>query len=225
MATLELTLPAIAFAGMERMQYETPRGGISITGYIARRLHKTALLDDIETALSRRPALALMQFAIYAAAAATSWGPALYQPRFDRPGAEVAEADPDTGAQVTVRCLATEPHYTFEFDVLLPGGGRISGQEAITGTTVSLTGLGMPAPSRFRYQSADAVYEAEAIGTITSELAPHLFGPWHIRGYGALQLTDTLGQQGVLSLDRQGQASVVVRELEGQTCRASCRLA
>lgn len=217
-----MTLP---FAGEQRMRYEIPPGGISLTGYIVRRLHKTALLDDMVQALPNDPALALAHFGIYCAAAATSWGPAYYQPGFDRPGTARSERDPDTGAQVTVRQLVRDPHYNFAFEITLPDGGTIRGSESITGTTVGVQGLGMPAPSSFEYHSADGSYQAQAVGIITSELAPRLFQMWQVRGYGRLQLSDSHGSRGALELTRQGTITARVTRADGKTLTASCQIA
>ena len=63
-----------------RMQYEMPREGITIGGYVARRLHKTSLLKPVPDFLKDDSARALAQIALYAAAASTSFGPAVYQP-------------------------------------------------------------------------------------------------------------------------------------------------
>ena len=41
-----------------RMQYETPREGITIGGYVARRLHKTALLKPVPDFLKHESACA-----------------------------------------------------------------------------------------------------------------------------------------------------------------------
>ncbi|MBL8162241.1 MAG: hypothetical protein JNJ61_09675 [Anaerolineae bacterium] len=218
-AELELTLPTRTFTGLERMRYETPSGGITLTGYIVRRLHKTALLEGITANGKQQPALALLQFGIYALAAATSWGPALYQPDFGRPGAVVSEADPDTGALVTAQFISSSPHYTFHFEVRLPDGGLIEGRESITGTTVGLSGLGMPAPSTFTYSSPDG-YEASAVGTINSELAPRLFQSWQIRGYGSLQLGDNQGSTGRADLNRSGLIAVEATTPDGTRLRS-----
>jgi hypothetical protein len=204
---LRETTTVQSFMGHTRMNYETPPGGITITGYIVRRLHKTSLLLDIPTLLAHSPAAALAQLGIYAAASGTSWGPANYQPYFDRPGATLSEADPDTGALVTVKQLARKPHIAFEYKVTMPNGDTVRGQEAILGTTFSLQGLGMPAPSSYELQSGD--YSAHAAGTIYSELAPSWLRT-QVRGYGALELSDNRGNSGSLQLDRKGKIDVIV---------------
>ncbi len=224
MIDLELTLPALALAGTHRMNYELPPGGITLTGYVVRRLHKTRLLEGIERLAQEQPALGLIQFGIYAASGATSWGPALYQPTFHRPGAVVSEADPDTGAAVTARYVTDQPHYTFHFDVRLPDGGAVQGEESITGTTVGWQGLGMPAPSHFTYRNIDESYQAAADGIITSELAPRLLQSWLVRGYGELQLSDNIGNRGRLRLNRKGIIGVEVQGPTGKSYRAEYQI-
>lgn len=203
------------FTGPERMNYETPPSGISLTGYIVRRMHKTRLLEDMPELVEKNPLEALARFGMYAAAAGTSYGPAMYQPRFDRPGAPITETDPDTGAEVTVQQGEREPHYTFRYEVRLPDGSRITGEEKILGTTVGLRGLGMPAPSQFMYEHAVHGYQAAANGVIHSELAPGL-GRWRVRGYADLQLEDKLGNRGRLTLDRKGRIEVELSAEDGE---------
>lgn len=202
--------------GLPRMRYETPPQGISITGYIVRRMHKTRLMEDIEDLCIDDPQLALSRFGVYAAAAGTSWGPALYQPRFDRPGTLITEKDPETGAVVTVKQLEGKQHYAFSYEVQFPGGGRLVGSEKILGTTVGFRGLGMPAPSHFEFTNATGLYQANATGILHSELAPGL-GQWKIRGYGELQLTDNHGNLGSLKLDREGHLTLQIQAPSGET--------
>ena len=204
----------LPFTGVERMNYETPPQGITLTGYIVRRMHKTRLLAEMADLVAESPAQALAQFGVYAAAAGTSYGPAMYQPRFDRPGAEVTETDPETGAVVTVHQGKREPHYAFTYEVRLPDGSRIAGEEKILGTTVGLRGLGMPAPSQFEYQHAQDGYRAAANGVINSELAPGL-GRWRVRGYADLQLEDNRGNRGSISLDRKGRIEIEITSEDG----------
>lgn len=206
---------ALPLTGDRRMQYETPPQGITLTGYIVRRMHKTRLLIDMAGLVESDPRAALAAFGAYAAAAGTSYGPALYQPRFDSPGSVITEDDPDTGARVTVRQHERSPHYTFSYDVHLPDGSQISGEEKVLGTTVGLRGLGMPAPSTFQYQSADGSYRAFVSGTIYSELAPGL-GRWRVRGYADLQLEDNQGNRGTLELDREGRLQIEILPEAGE---------
>lgn len=209
-----MTTAAAPLTGSRRMHYETPPQGISLTGYIARRMHKTRLLAGLSAAIHTDAAGALARFGAYAAAAGTSFGPAMYQPRFDGPGSSVVESDPETGAVVTVQQLARSPHYSFSVEVQLPDGGQVKGEEQILGTTVGLRGLGMPAPSTFVYTSADGSYQASAAGTIHSELVPGL-GRWRVRGHADLQLQDNQGNRGELVLDRKGQIRIEVRSDDG----------
>lgn len=218
-----MTTTALPLTGKRRMAYETPPQGITLTGYIARRMHKTRLLEDMVSLVREDPLEALVRFGMYAAAAGTSYGPALYQPRFDGPGAVVSEQDPDTGARITVQQNARSPHYSFSYEVNLPDGSRITGEEQILGTTVGLRGLGMPAPSAFRFDSADGAYQAFASGTIHSELAPGL-GRWRVRGYADLQLEDSSGNRGALSLDRKGRLKVKIHPENGPAHRVNISL-
>ncbi len=85
----------------------------------------------------------------------------------------------------------------------MPNGDIFSGREEITGTTVGLRGLGMPAPSKFNFTSDG--YSAELTGILTSELAFSLIGRTRIRAYGFLNFSDNAGNTGKLNLDRSGQ--------------------
>jgi hypothetical protein len=194
-----------------RMDYETPQGGITLGGYVARRLHKTRLLAPVAELITSDRARALAQIALYAAAASTSFGAARYQPAGDDVGAVIETTDPDTGARVTVTC---ERHLRFSYRVEMEGVGVMTGSETITGTTVGLRGLGMPAPTTFGFVAEQGDYRADLVGIITSELAPRV-GTWRIRGYGALDLSDNAGNRGRLSLDRTGLAFVSVTARDG----------
>ena len=195
-----------------RMQYETPREGITIGGYVARRLHKTALLKPVPEILKNDSACALAQIALYAAAASTSFGPAIYQPDSDPLGTVIETRDPETDARVTVTC---EGDLRFSYRVEVDGVGALSGEETITGTTVGLRGLGMPAPTTFAFTSKQGDYRADIIGIITSELAPG-FSSWKIRGLGALDLSDSAGNRGRLSLDRSGLVCISISTYDGR---------
>jgi hypothetical protein len=189
-----------------RMEYETPRGGITIGGYVARRLHKTVLLKSVPEFLKSDSARALAQIALYAAAASTSFGPAMYQPGSDPEGAAFETRDPETNARVVV---TYEGNLRLSYRVELDGVGVLSGVETITGTTVGLRGLGMPAPTTFKFAAAEGDYQADIMGIITSELAPGL-GNWRIRGFGALDLSDSAGNRGRLTLNRSGLVFVSI---------------
>jgi hypothetical protein len=90
----------------------------------------------------------------------------------------------------------------------MPNGDTFTGSEEITGTTVGLRGLGMPAPSKFTFTSGE--YSAELTGIITSELALSLVGKTRIRAYGFLNLKDNLGNTGKLDLTRRGQVTLEI---------------
>lgn len=204
----------------QRMHYETPPEGISIGGYIARRRHKTVLLQPVAQLLPQNSAEALAQIALYAVAGSTSFGTARYQPGSDRRGSVIETTDPETGAQVSLTCDDT---LSFSYTVALKGVGTLTGKEIITGTTVGLRGLGMPAPSTFDFASDDGAYHAKLTGIITSELAPGL-GKWRIRGYGALDLSDSAGNHGRITLDRSGDAFVSISRRDGQELQLHERL-
>jgi hypothetical protein len=203
-----------------RMQYETPREGITIGGYVARRLHKTALLKSIPGLLCDDSARALAQIALYVAAASTSFGPAMYQPDSDAVGTVIETRDPETNARVVVTC---EGNLRFSYRVEMDGVGVLSGEETITGTTVGLRGLGMPAPTTFAFAAEQGNYRADMMGIITSELAPGL-GSWQIRGFGSLDLSDNAGNRGKLTLDRSGLVVVSLTAHDGKEVTLKERL-
>ena len=103
----------------------------------------------------------------------------------------ISEADPVTGAMITATLNSTSPHYDISYQAVMPNGDNFKGSETITGTTVGLRGLGMPAPSKFTFTSGN--YTAEFNGIITSELALSLLRNTRIRAYGFLNLKDTKG--------------------------------
>jgi hypothetical protein len=90
----------------------------------------------------------------------------------------------------------------------MPNGDTFIGSEEITGTTVGLRGLGMPAPSRFTFTSGE--YTAELSGIITSELALSLIGNTRIRAYGSLNFEDNAGNSGRLELMRSGNMHLTI---------------
>jgi hypothetical protein len=205
MMTLSNTIPA------SNTRYELPPGGISLLGYVVRRMHKTALLLPVsEMIADGHFAEALAQVALYAVAASASFGPAYYQPEFNGVGEKVSEADPATQARVSARFEARSPHYRISYSVELLDGSRFTGTEEITGTTVGLHGLGMPAPSRFNFTTATGDYTAQMLGIITSELLPGLLTTSRIRAHGTLHLNDRAGDSGTLRLTRQGDVHIVV---------------
>jgi len=197
----------------EITRYELPPEGTSLLGYIARRMHKTAWLATVPELLTQgQSAKALEHVVIYAALSATSYGRAHYQPSFDATGDSVSEPDPATGAQVTTRLDSRSPHYHISYEVTMHNGDTFAGSEEITGTTVGLRGLGMPAPSRFTFTSGN--YNADLTGVITSELALSLIGNTRIRAYGSLNFKDNAGNTGRLELKRDGSLTLIVNNQE-----------
>jgi len=192
---------------VETTRYELPPEGITLLGYIVRRMHKTEWLVKASTALAESKTQQALEFAaVYAVAASTSFGRAYYQPRFNRVGDQVREPDPATGAIVTARLESDSPHYHITYEATLPNGSTFKGSERITGTTVGLRGLGMPAPSKFSFTAG--TYTAEFEGILTSELALSLFGGTRIRAYGFLSLKDNCGNIGRAELNRTGEIAI-----------------
>jgi len=196
---------------IETTRYELPPEGITLLGYIVRRMHKTEWLAKIPPLLKEgQTARALENAAVYAATSSSSFGLAYYQPDFNRTGETVRETDPVNGALVTAKLESTSPHYNITYQAVMPNGDTFKGSETITGTTVGLRGLGMPAPSKFKFTSGK--YAAEFEGVITSELALSLFGNTRIRAYGSLNIRDNKGNTGHLELNRAGNISVRINE-------------
>lgn len=194
---------------IETTRYELPPEGITLLGYIVRRMHKTEWLVKASALLAEgQTAQALEHAAIYAASSSTSYGRAHYQPQFNRAGAVISEADPVTGAIVTARLDSTSPHYNISYEAVMPNRDIFRGSETITGTTVGLRGLGMPAPSKFIFTSGS--YTAEFTGILTSELALSLFGNTRIRAYGFLDLKDSADNTGRLDLNRAGDITIKI---------------
>lgn len=202
-----------AIEELKGTRYELPPQGISLVGYVARRMHKTAWLMPVADLLAKGETVsALRQVGLYAAACASSYGVAHYQPSFNQVGAGVEEADPITGARVKVTLVAAQPKLRIGYEVRMPDGGVFSGEEDILGTRVSLRGLGMPAPSRFFYERGN--YWARLMGLVTSEIAPGLLR-WNVRAFGSLELRDSAGNVGTLSLSRRGEAQVLLCDGKG----------
>lgn len=201
---------------LSNTRYELPPNGITLVGYVVRRMHKTVLLAPVPALVgSGQTAEALAQVALYAAGASATFGPAYYQPEFNPVGDVIAEPDPVTGAVITAKLETRSPHYRISYSVEMPDGSRFSGSEEITGTTVSLRGLGMPAPSLFKYNAAGGAYAAKLAGLITSELIPGIIGRSRIRAHGALDLQDDTGNTGKVELARNGQVRVSVNRPDG----------
>jgi len=196
---------------IETARYELPTEGITLLGYVVRRMHKTEWLTKIPALLKEgKTAEALEHAAVYAVASSTSFGRAYYQPQFNRTGETVSEADPITGAMITARLDSTSPHYDISYQAVMPNGDIFKGSETITGTTIGFRGLGMPAPSKFTFTSGG--YTAEFRGTITSELALSLLRNTRIRAYGFLNIKDNKGNKGRIELNRAGDISVHINE-------------
>ena len=194
---------------METTHYELPAEGISLLGYVVRRMHKTRWLMPVRTmAASGQSPEALAHVAVYAMLSSTSYGRAGYQPAFNRAGDVESEADPATGASVTARVVALRPRIAIDYDAVLTGGETFSGSEEILGTTFGLRGLGMPAPSRFTFTATG--YSASLDGTITSELTLAIFGGTRVRGYGSLAMLDSAGNRGEITIDRDQKIVLTV---------------
>ena len=194
-------------------RYELPPSGITLLGYVVRRMHKTQWLTSIPALLAEnKSSEALVKVAMYAVTSSTSFGPAYYQPQFNSVGAVVSEADPITGAMVTAKLISTSPHYLISYTAAMPNGDVFSGSEEITGTTVGLRGLGMPAPSKFNFKSGG--YSADLTGILTSELALSLIGRTRIRAYGFLNFNDNANNSGKLSIDRNQKIKLEINNQE-----------
>jgi hypothetical protein len=197
-------------------RYELPSEGITLLGYVVRRMHKTQWLMSVPALIAENKSSdALAQIAMYAVTSSTSFGRAYYQPQFNSTGAEVSEADPITGAIVTAKLVSTSPHYLISYTATMPNGDVFTGSEEITGTTVGLRGLGMPAPSKFNFKSGS--YTAELTGILTSELALSLIGRTRIRAYGFLNFNDNESNTGKLALDRNNK---IILEINGKQLQA-----
>jgi hypothetical protein len=193
----------------DRTRYELPTTGITLLGYIVRRMHKTQWLVPIPALVaSNNTEEALARAAVYAVTASTSFGKAFYQPRFDGVGEEISEPDPDTGAIVRAKLESNSPTYRISYSATLADGSSFTGREEITGTTIGLRGLGMPAPSQFYFESGD--YSAGLSGILTSELALSLIGNTRIRAYGSLNFNDNAGNTGKLNIDRGNNIQLTV---------------
>jgi hypothetical protein len=203
-------------------RYELPPAGITLLGYVVRRMHKTQWLMSVPALLAENKSReALAQVAMYAVTSSTSFGRAYYQPQFNSKGAEITEADPQTGAVVTAKLAATSPSYFITYTATMPNGDIFSGSEEITGTTVGLRGLGMPAPSKFKFTSGN--YTADLTGVLTSELALSLISRTRIRAYGFLNFNDNANNTGKLSVDRDNKIDIEINGKKIQAIEAQGR--
>jgi hypothetical protein len=190
-------------------RYELPPAGITLLGYVVRRMHKTQWLMSVPALIATgKTDEALAQIAMYAVTSSTSFGRAYYQPQFNSVGAEVFETDPLTGAIVKAKLEASSPTYLISYSATLPNGDIFSGREEITGTTVGLRGLGMPAPSKFNFKSGG--YTTDLTGILTSELALSLIGRTRIRAYGFLNFNDNANNTGKLTVDRNNKIDIEI---------------
>ena len=197
-------------------RYELPPTGITLLGYVVRRMHKTQWLMSVRALLAEnKSSEALAQVAMYAVTSSTSFGRAYYQPQFNSKGAEITEADPKTGAVVTAKLVATSPSYFITYTAAMPNGDQFSGSEEITGTTVGLRGLGMPAPSKFKFTSGN--YTVELTGILTSELALSLIGRTRIRAYGFLNFNDSVNNTGKITVDRNNKINIEINNRKVET--------
>lgn len=197
----------------EVTRYELPPSGITLLGYVVRRMHKTHWLLPIPALIAEnKHSEALAKVAMYAVTSSTSFGRAHYQPRFNSVGEEISEADPFTGALVKAKLESSSPTYLISYSARMPNGDVFSGREKITGTTVGLRGLGMPAPSKFNFTSGS--YTAELTGVLTSELALSLIGRTRIRAYGFLNFSDNAGNSGKLNVDRNNKIKLEINNKE-----------
>lgn len=206
---------------LDTLRYELPPEGITLLGYVARRMHKTEWLVKAADLLAKdKKADALEAIAMYAAASSTSFGRAYYQPQFNRVGEVIQERDPITDAMITVKLESSSPSYHITYLATLNNGETFQGSEKILGTTIGLRGLGMPAPSKFTFNAGG--YQAEFTGTLTSELALSLFGNTKIRAYGSLDFKDNAGNTGHLDLNRQGDVHIQINKQPASTQALVC---
>src|SRR5512143_1282712 len=88
-------------------RYELPPEGISLLGYIVRRMHKTQWLISVPMLIAgNQTDAALAHIAMYTVTASTSYGRAYYQPRFNQEGETVSEPDPNTGISVSATLIS-----------------------------------------------------------------------------------------------------------------------
>lgn len=130
-------------------------------------------------------------------------------------------SDPESGARVTLLCGGG---LRFAYTVTLPGVGTLAGAETSTGNPPTLHGLDAPALSIFEFTSADDGYHAKSMGILMSESA-QCPEERRIHGYGALDLSDSAGNRGRVTLDRSGLAFVSVTAPDRTNIHSPERLA
>lgn len=209
-----MTDAGYAPVGDARAAFETH--GTSLVRYLVRRTAKTRVLLELADCLTSegrplRPDHALAVFGVFCTAAAASFGRGYRQPSFDAPGTEIVEEDRETSARISARLDGRGPGSRLRLSVRaeLVGIGTFEGHEEITGTTVGVHGLGMPAPSVFTFHTTPPLepWSARAVGTITTELTLGLSGT-RVRGHGRLELSDDGGNRGIAELARNGRVDV-----------------
>ena len=105
---------------IETARYELPPEGITLLGYVVRRMHKTEWLAKVPALLAEgQTAKALECAAVYAVTSSTSFGRAYYQPQFNSVGEVLSEADPVTGAMITARLNISSP-YNSSSEAVMP---------------------------------------------------------------------------------------------------------
>jgi hypothetical protein len=196
--------------------YELPPEGISLLGYVVRRMHKTHfLVDAVRRLKSSESAEALALFGLYGLTASVSFGPAFYQPSFDEVGESFTAPDPETGANVTARLNARTPSYHISYTAELADGSTFAGQEEILGTSLGFRGIRMPAPADIQLSAGHLGYTSEAHGLLTTELYYRFAEGAHLRGHGTLEVGDSEGNYGHAQLRRDGVAHVIVHAAAG----------
>jgi hypothetical protein len=206
-------------------QYELPPEGISLLGYVVRRLHKTELLASVPDLLHQENIMpALFAVAHYTAASSVTFGKLYYEPRRDRPGSIRTENDPHTGAAVTAVLESSSPDICLAYDVSLPSGACFHGRETNSDASVSLRGWVHTVICQFQFHHPATNYTATINGNILREIVPHLAGPWHIRAHGSLELSDSYGHAGRLILQRNATVNVLLTSPTGQICQQTVTL-
>jgi hypothetical protein len=199
-------------------RYELPPEGITSLGYVVRRMHKTSILNGVQQMIEQELfAQALSQIGYYAAAAAVSFGSLYYEPTKNEIGTKIAERDPETGALVTAKLVSLAPHEQHNFDVCMPDGGRFSGCDQTHESRLGVRGWVHPSNAHYSYLSADGDYQAQCEGDISREIMPRIAGPWHSRALGSLELKDSRGNVGHLTLQRNAHAIITVSCCSGKT--------
>ncbi len=202
-------------------RYKTPRRGASIHGHLAQCLRETVLLKPVAELLPGNSAQALSQIALYVASTSISCDPPFYPPREGRAGTAFETTDPETGARLTVLCGGG---LRFVSTITLPDVGTLAGARISTGNTLSLNRLDAPALSIFNFTSTDEAYHAKLVGILMIEpaLCP---GRSRTCAIGTLDLSDSAGNRGRLTLDSSGIVFVSVTTPDGTNIHSLERLA